>query len=386
MKLLFTSTPMVGHFYPMLPLIRAAQAQGHEVAVATGPDLATEVERLGIPAWPIGPTMAEALAEWRRGSSTPAENHLEALKRDAIAIFIAPGIARAKELLPLAEDWRPEIVIHEMAEGAGWEVGAALGALIVGHTYGPMLANGEALFGLACELMAAELGSPNRLAAIMNEPLVDIWPSRLQTAEPIPNPEVLPIRPAQPTSAAEDPPPADLPALPFERSIYATFGTVFATPELFTAVLAAIRDLTANVIMTTGSGIDPAALGPVPDHVVVLGFVPQQQIMARCAAVVSHAGSGTVLGAIAARLPQVCIPIGADQHVNAAQVAAAGAGIAVPPDERTPERIRAAIEGVLNDPGYAAAAGRLQDEIQAMPAPTAVLDQLVAMVESQRGG
>ena len=91
-------------------------------------------------------------------------------------------------------------------------------------------------------------------------------------------------------------------------------------------------------------------------------------------------------GRIAARLPQVCIPIGADQHVNAAQVAAAGAGIAVPPDQRTPERIRAAIDSVLAEPSYAAAAGRLQDEIQAMPAPSDVLGQLIAMAEGQRGG
>lgn len=150
---------------------------------------------------------------------------------------------------------------------------------------------------------------------------------------------MLPIRSDQPPTVAEDPPWADISALPFERSIYVTFGTVFATPELFSTVLAAVRDRPAKVIMTTGSGIDAAALGPLPDHVVVLGFVPQQLIMARCAAVVSHAGSGTVLGAIAARLPQVCIPVGADQHVNAAQVAAAGAGIAIPSDDRTPERI-----------------------------------------------
>ena len=176
-----------------------------------------------------------------------------------------------------------------------------------------------------------------------------------------------------------------IPPLPFERTIYATFGTVFANPELFSTLLAAVRDLPANVIMTTGSGIDPAALGPVPDHVVVLGFVPQQPILARSAAVVSHAGSGTVLGAIAARLPQVCIPIGADQHINAAQVAEAGAGIAIPPDQRTPERIRAAIDSVLAEPSYAAAAGRLQDEIQAMPSPSDVLGELVAMAESQRG-
>ena len=210
------------------------------------------------------------------------------------------------------------------------------------------------------------------------------YPCRDRNPFPGVSPHRLPIRPDQPPTAGGDPP--GLSQLPFERSIYATLGTVFASPELFSTLLTAVRDLPVNVIITTGSSIDPAVLGPVPDHVAVLRFVPQQVIMARSVAVVSHAGSGTVLGAIAARLPQVCIPIGADQHINAAQVDAAGAGIAISPDERTPERIRAAIDRVLAEPSYAAAAGRLQDEIQAMPAPSEVLARLVAMVEGQRGG
>jgi len=39
MKFLFTSTPLLCHFLPMVPLIRAARAAGHEVMVATGSDL-----------------------------------------------------------------------------------------------------------------------------------------------------------------------------------------------------------------------------------------------------------------------------------------------------------------------------------------------------------
>ena len=300
MRLLFTSTPMVGHYYPMLPLIMAAVAEGHEVAVSTG-----------------------------------------------------------------------------------LEVGEALGAVSVTHTYGPTQAYEDEILALACELMAAELGSPNRWAAAMKAPRVDIWPPSLQVAGAVPSHHRLPIRPDQPKS--EDLPDPEIPPLPYERSIYATFGTVFASPEHFGTLLTAVRDLPVNVIMTTGSGIDPAVLGPVPDHVVVLRFVPQQLIMARSVAVVSHAGSGTVLGAIAARLPQVCLPIGADQHINAAQVAAVGAGIAVSPRERTPERIRAAIERVLAEPSYAAAAGRLHDEIQTMPAASEVLGRLIARAEGQRG-
>ncbi len=48
MRLLFTSTPLFGHFLPMLPLIDAATRAGHDVIVATGPDLAHEVTRRGL--------------------------------------------------------------------------------------------------------------------------------------------------------------------------------------------------------------------------------------------------------------------------------------------------------------------------------------------------
>ena len=54
MSILFTSNPLVGHWLPMLPLARAAQRAGHEVAVAAGPDAVAEVERRGFTAWSVG--------------------------------------------------------------------------------------------------------------------------------------------------------------------------------------------------------------------------------------------------------------------------------------------------------------------------------------------
>ncbi len=139
MRLLFTSTPLFGHFLPMLPLIDAATRAGHDVIVATGPDLADEVTRRGLTLWQVGPGMAEVFAH-RASLQVPADaSHLELLRRDAIALFGWPGYQRARELAPLTSQWAPDIVVHESADYAGWEVGAASSALSVAHGYGPHL-------------------------------------------------------------------------------------------------------------------------------------------------------------------------------------------------------------------------------------------------------
>ena len=47
MRILLTSNPLVGHWLPMLPLARAAQAAGHEIVVAAGPNVVPDIERRG---------------------------------------------------------------------------------------------------------------------------------------------------------------------------------------------------------------------------------------------------------------------------------------------------------------------------------------------------
>jgi UDP:flavonoid glycosyltransferase YjiC (YdhE family) len=93
--------------------------------------------------------------------------------------------------------------------------------------------------------------------------------------------------------------------------------------------------------------------------------------------VVCHGGSGTVRGALAAGVPMVVVPLGADQPHNAQRVAAAGAGIAVPaPDAAT---LRAALERLLADPAFGRHARRLAGEIAALPPIEAAVASLVAM-------
>lgn len=84
---------------------------------------------------------------------------------------------------------------------------------------------------------------------------------------------------------------------------------------------------------------------------------------------VSHAGSGTALGTLAAGLPQLCLPQGADQFLNAAAVAKGGAGISLAPDAATPAAIQDAVRRLLDDASYCDAAARIALSIAAMPSP-----------------
>ena len=99
---------------------------------------------------------------------------------------------------------------------------------------------------------------------------------------------------------------------------------------MFREALDGLADLDARVLMTVGRRIDPADLAPWPANARVEHWLPQGDVLARAAAMLGHGGFGTTMGALAAGVPQVVVPIFTfDQLVNAAHVAAVGAGIAV---------------------------------------------------------
>ena len=360
MRILVTTSPLYGHFLPMLPLIRAARAAGHQVVVATGPDLGAEVRRRrDLTYWQVGPSMADVLAGIARRPSDPGADRMGALRQDAIAYFGEPGIARAQELLPLAAAAPPDVVIHEQGDFAGWEVAAALDVISIAHGYGPHLAFTRQLVEMIFVEGAARLGTPDRSSRIEEVMYVDPWPASLQSGEEVIYRRVTHVRPEpEPVSPNDRLPPSVL-DLPHTTTVYATFGTVFADAGVLRTVIHAVQDLDVNLVVTTGHGVDPNSLGSLPEHVVAVPFLPQfllpprwvDDVVASSAvvsaavgrspassAVVSHAGSGTVLGARAQRLPRVCVPVGADQFVNAERIARHGSASFCPLMPAHPKR------------------------------------------------
>ena len=89
----------------------------------------------------------------------------------------------------------------------------------------------------------------------------------------------------------------------------------------------------------------------------------------------------SVLGAAAHGLPQLVVPLFADQWENAGAVTGAGCGIVLGPDRRSRDDIADALREVLDSPALRQAATAVAGEIAVMPTAT----DLVADVEALAG-
>jgi UDP:flavonoid glycosyltransferase YjiC (YdhE family) len=382
-RILFTASPLVGHVFPMLPLMHAARDAGHEVVLATGTEMVPDVQRRGFTTWTVGPGLDEILAELAAAGAVPAADHEEQLGRDAIHLFARPSVRRALDLMPRATAWRPDIVISEITELAGREVAATTGALYVTHGFGTHVPDTLALAGVMFDYVSSALGTPNRRHAFETGLYIDPCPPGLQSPR-FGATDVRPVRPDPGRIGPGERLPRQFLELPEWPLVYVTLGTVYNDPDLVRSMLDAVQDLPISIAITTGPGTDPSVLGPRPANVAAASFVPQALLLPLASAVVSHTGSGTMLGALASGLPQVCLPRGADQFANAERIQAVGAGIRLLPDEVTPKRLRAALSSVLHDPAYTGAAAAMKAEIAAMPSAADVLADLVGLASSAR--
>ena len=107
--------------------------------------------------------------------------------------------------------------------------------------------------------------------------------------------------------------------------------------------------------------LDVASL-PNAANVHVCVSAPHSQLLKEAIAIVTHAGHGTVIRALAAGVPVVCMPMGRDQNENAARVVFHGAGVRLRPTASAAE-IRQAVRGVMASPRYRDSARRLGREI-----------------------
>jgi MGT family glycosyltransferase len=154
---------------------------------------------------------------------------------------------------------------------------------------------------------------------------------------------------------------------------YFTLGTVKNTDAAdFATGLTALESYEGVVVATTGRRLGPDELGSVPANAVVAEFVPQASLLERADLLVSHSGSGTMLGGLVQGLPQVALPRGTDQPANAALLTRVGAGVVVAPEDYSVATIQAAVAEVTGDPTFRRAAERVRDEIAAMPSAETV--------------
>jgi UDP:flavonoid glycosyltransferase YjiC (YdhE family) len=358
MRALFTFVGGRGHFEPLAPIARAAVAAGHDVAFASG-GLIEAVEAAGFEGFTVAPLRPPPPRRPLQAADMERERRL--LRE---VMFDRAARERIPAVIELCGAWRPDVLVCDEAD-----LGSRVAAERLGLPYAVVLENASgalmtpALIGEALDALRAGHGAAPGAPLVLSP----FPPSLRDRAYPLP------------AGAVAFRPEAAPPGAP-EGALLFTLGTVFNVEagDLFVRVLAGLRDVGRGVIATVGTELDPAELGPQPPHVHVTTYVPLAQALPRCAAVVSHGGSGSLLATLAHGLPSVLLPMGADQPGNAARAAELGVARVLDVFAR-PEAVRAAASEVLGDPSYRAAAERVRSEIAALAGPDHAVARLTTL-------
>jgi UDP:flavonoid glycosyltransferase YjiC (YdhE family) len=390
MRILFSTVPAHGHLLPLLPLADAAKGAGHEVVVATGREGVIEAVRRGFTAWDVGPSRADTDAAFRAAVPDLSVIAPESRIPTVVAgVFGAAAFRRAEQLVPRAIEWSPDLVVHSISELAGAIAAARTGARHVVHGLGPLPAEAWSWFGSRFAELCDTWDVPELAGAVLDTPYVDTCPPSFQSDAVADFHNRLSLRPSAGDAVSDTPLPWDdatLRALPFERTVHLTLGTIFhEATAVFETVLSGLRPLPVNVIVALGPGADPRRLGDRPDHVLVTHFAPHAALLPYCDALITQGGAGTILAALCHGLPHLILPQGADQFLNAATAERAGVAVQLPPPALTPDAVTAAVVHLLDDGAIRGNAERIQAEIATMPTPAAALDTIVSSTRATAG-
>lgn len=385
MRVMFIATPGVGHVFPMVPLAWAFRAAGHDVLMATGQlgmaainaglDVADITPRFDPPGF-WQPLMKKLAAE-----NPELIDQMAAMRDGKVSDLttVAPFLAKLSEFLTdgalrVARDWRPDLVVQSRSQGAGLVVAAALGVPLVDHGIGISRSPGihelfhrhmaDAFTQHGVDLPADRLG-------------LDVAPPSMIDGEPA----GWPLRFVPYNGGGEVP--DWLAARPDRPRVAVTLGTVSTLGgtgmTTLERVAAAAEKIDAEFVLAVGE-TDLSPLGPLPDNVRVAGWLPLTALLPSCAALIHHGGGGTTLTALAAGVPQLIAPDGADRHINAAGVGRRGAGLVTEADAFD----AALVEAVLSDERVRTAAAEVHAEIQAMPSPTEMVRRLTDHLTGRR--
>jgi UDP:flavonoid glycosyltransferase YjiC (YdhE family) len=376
MRYLFVVPPLAGRAYAAVAVDQALRARGHEVAWAGSESYLRPLLGPDAVVYPTG------MRPYRGQLDTGT-----AALKSLWANFVVPF---AKFTLPAVDDaacdFRPDVLVVDQHAIAG---------ALVAHRYGRRWAS---LLPQSMELTRPLRGLPT-VEEWIRGLLVGLWRHAGLEAE-FQDPRFSPHLVLAFTTTAltggsfpehyalvgpalgQRPPSEHLALDPTRRHVLITMGTLAndVARDFYAKAVEALRPLGDRLQAVV---VAPAEAVPDPPaHVLVVPRVAVLDLLPHLDAVVCHGGLNTVCESLAYGVPLVVAPIKHDQPVNAAQVAAAGAGIRIRFPRVRPDQLRAAILAVLDDPGYRGAAARVRDSFTAAGGAAAAADRLVALAST----
>ncbi|MBD8479594.1 glycosyltransferase [Microbacterium sp. CFBP 8794] len=172
------------------------------------------------------------------------------------------------------------------------------------------------------------------------------------------------------------------PTLPL---VHVTQGTVANTDytEVIEPTLAALADLPVQVAVTTG-GRDVETLPALPDNAFAASYLPYDDLLARTSVLVTNGGYGGLHHAMRHGVPIVIAGDSEDKVETSARVQHARVGVNLRTGRPTPDAVRAAVQRILADDGYAARARRIGDAIAVAPGAPGLVDDVEQMLAARR--
>jgi UDP:flavonoid glycosyltransferase YjiC (YdhE family) len=372
MRVLLIASPLVGHVLPLVPLARAFRDAGHDVLFATAAEGADAVQKAGVPVDDIAPGLRVG-----RVFTGPLVRHPVRILRmvagdtgtDGVGTLFAAMTARlASGAVALADDWRPDLVLHEGLAPAGALAAARRGVPAV--LVDALIYDGHRLYSAVT----------SHLDGLTSRHGIDVLPAPADAVYAIP-PSLVGDRRGRPmryvpATGHGDVPPAL--GLSDGRPVVLVSRSTVDDPRpdrMMSRVVEAARGADLHLIVVRPDRA--VSRRPLPPNVTTTDWLPFATVMPRIAGVVTHGGAGTVMTALAAGVPQLVVPGSGDRTLHARLVDARGAGLAVPANEIT----REVLERLVHDADLKQASCEVAAEIAAMPSPEELVEPLVALAQ-----
>ncbi|MGH3939774.1 MAG: activator-dependent family glycosyltransferase [Pseudonocardiaceae bacterium] len=425
MRVLFTALAAKTHMYAQVPMAWALQTAGHEVCLASQPDLADEITRTGLTAVPVGdPLNLEAnLAEVNEhiGDDAEREQHESDVGLDmsesrpekltwdymlnvftAMTSLVFQNNCPEKmvdDLVAFAHSWKPDLVVWDTMTFAGPVAAKASGAAHARLLYGmDLVGNMRKAFTTMLEQRAPELRddplrewlewTAERHGVEFEESLVTGHFSIDQTPSWMRFPLDLPYVPVRyvPYNG-----PATIPGWLRERPkaprVCLTLGLAHRDERggdraCIGDLLEAVAGLDVEVVATLDAR-QMKSLPTIPENVRVVDFVPLNALLPSCSAIIHHGGSGTLTTACLHGVPQLIVPHMLWDSINTAQkLVQRGAALhAHDVDNLSVGELKSGLERLLGEPSFTRNAATIRQEIIATPTPNdivPVLEKLTA--------
>nr|AHA81994.1 Arm25 [uncultured bacterium] len=421
MRVLFNTFAASSHLYPMVSLAWALHAAGHEVRVASQPDLVDTITRTCLPAVPVGEAleMARQMQEdtsWRdedsRAGMDLTENRPEMLTSEFVTRTLDWHLANIfkhlntdsvlNDIVEVAREWGPDLVLWDSMTFSGpvaaQACGAAQARFLFGQDFiGRMRDHFHRLVGeqpphLRRDPMADWLGPVvARSGGHFTEELVVGHFSVDATVPWLRLPvdlEYVPVRYVPYTGAA--PVPEWLPERPARPRVCLTAGLggreVMGEEWIpYSVLFEAVADLDIEVIATLDAE-QLKTVNAIPDNVRVFDFFPLNVLVPTCSAVIHHGGGGAFALALAHGVPQLVMSTELywDAIDKARELAERGAAIYLEPDGLTAEVLRDSLVRLLEEPSFRTGAARVQADFLATPSPNEIVPRIEALTAKHR--